>query len=157
MGTHALDWRSLSTREQAVLLWRHRRELACEIAPAAIEQKLADRTGVMLAKRDALAFVNQEGERGVCIAYVLVRPGMRGKGIGAQMLAAVRARFPNAPLSLQCYGAERAAFFERHGFIRPPIMTGGGYFLMHSDPAAAQAYVDTLPASLRRASGSQNR
>jgi len=150
------DYRSLSTRQQAALLGRHREELACLVAPCVIEEQVRDGTGVMVAERDALVFVNPEtsdaGARGVYIAYVLVRAGMRGRGLGGQILGAVRARFPDATLNLQCLGPKRVAFFERHGFIRAPAMQGG-YFWMRSDPAPVKAYVDTPTWPRRRARG----
>lgn len=152
------DYRTLSTRQQAALLGRHREELACLVAPCVIEEQVRDGTGVMVAERDALVFVNPEtrgsaGSRDVYIAYVLVRSGMRGKGLGGQILRAVRARFPDATLNLQCLGPKRVAFFERHGFVRGPAMQGGGYFWMRSDPVQAKASVDTLVRSMRRAWG----
>jgi len=151
------DYRILSTRQQAALLGRHREELACLIAPCVIEEQVRDGSGVMVAERDALVFVNPDtsdsaGAKDVYIAYVLVRPGMRGKGLGGQILGAVRACFPDATLSLECLGPKRVAFFERHGFIRAQTMQGG-YSWMRSDPAQAKAYVDPVTRSMRRARG----
>ena len=151
------DYRTLSTREQAALLGRHREELACLISPCVMEEQVRDGTGVMLAERDALVFVNPEtsdsaGARDVYIAYVLVRPGMRGKGFGGKILGAVRARFPDATLRLECLGPKRLAFFDRHGFIRAPAAQCG-YVWMRSDPAQAKVSVDTPVWSMRRARG----
>ncbi|MEJ8857468.1 GNAT family N-acetyltransferase [Variovorax robiniae] len=151
------DYRMLSTRQQAALLGRHREELACLIAPCVIEEQVRDGTGVMIAERDAVVFVNPDtddsaGVRDVYIACVLVRPGMRGKGLGGQVLDAVRARFPDATLNLECYGPWRVEFFERHGFIQTST-TRGGYFWMRSDPRQAQALFDTVTRATRRAQG----
>ncbi|MEJ8859944.1 GNAT family N-acetyltransferase [Variovorax robiniae] len=151
------DYRMLSTRQQAALLGRHRDELACLIAPCIIEEQVRDGTGVMIAERDAVVLINPEpgdsaGVRDAYIACVLVRPGMRGKGLGGQVLDAVRARFPDATLSLECFGPRRVAFFERHGFNRTST-TRGGYFWMRSDPGQAQSFADTLNRSTRRARG----
>ena len=66
------DYRTLSIRQQAALLGSHREDLACLVAPCVIEEQVRDGTGVMVAERDALVFVNPETRDGAAVRDVYI-------------------------------------------------------------------------------------
>jgi putative acetyltransferase len=52
------------------------------------------------------------------IENLYIDPAAQGRGVGAQLVAAVEARVPARPLTLRCLHAnpEARRFYERHGF-----------------------------------------
>ncbi|SFL87272.1 hypothetical protein [Variovorax sp. OV329] len=155
--SNPIGYDQLTVDAQCALLESHHRELDCRVDAEGLRSDIASGIAVMLATKHAIAVVTQApaplGIGGKNIKwhglYLYVRPGHRGHGEGAGMIGLMRERFPGH-IWIQCKGEQRAAYFERLGFIRP-LFSQDGYFYMSTYPGQNNHVSPAIKALLTRA------
>jgi GNAT superfamily N-acetyltransferase len=100
--------------------------------PVDYDARLAAATGRYLARFRALdtAFEanHPHGEKHHHLAFLAVRPGYQGRGIGSALLRHHHARYPTVPAYLEASSRRSRALYLRHGYV------GRGEFTLPDGP-----------------------